>query len=1115
MVRALLAVLAAWPLWLAGHALALDPTRSVFQYNCQHWTRRNGLPADKINDVAQTSDGYIWLATQNGLVRFDGVEFKVIPLDLPLTPGQGVQRLGAADTGAILFAIQDGGFGSYDGHSFHPLGDDRWVQPRLAATSLMVARDGTIWTGADPGISRWQENQPTASFFGDTNTGIALSLCEEASGRIWIGTAERGLFHWENAKFARESDPFFARQNISALAVDASGRLWVGTSVGLYSYAQGHVQPVPYVTAEVKALLVDRQGTLWAGTAGQGLARYQNGEWTSLKNADGLGSDYVTALWEDAEGSLWIGTRDGLSQLSDIKLPIYSRTEGLGAGASRTLATAGTNGLWVATDTGIYRVDGNRITNYLAESFPTNHYVKLVYEARNGDLYVVDDQKNIDVFSHNHLTACLPNQLWPSAFVEDARSVLVAVGIGDSLFRIENGKMKHYEYQTSPVPDYYWINHLSTARDGAIWVASKNGVFRLHNGNVQHFCMTNGLSGDLAQWVCEDRDGSVWAGLATGVSRIKDGQIKNIQRANGLADNWIYAIVPDDQGHFWFDSARGIFRSHRQGLNDFADGRTNHVECNLFGSLADIKSTGHIDQDNSGCKTADGRIWFSSPWGVVMIDPAHLQANPVVPPVHIDLVLANGRNLPRSAEMVVPPGRGELEIHFTGLSFISPQDLSFRYQLEGYDKAWVDTGNRRVAFFTNLKPGHYVFRVRAANADGVWNLTGDTLALKFQPYFYQTGWFYGLCGGLVLAALAGIYARRVNQLKQQQRALQRTRYQLETEVAHRTAELARANASLQQEVAKHQGTAVLLAGRTELLEKEIGERGRMQIEIEQIHRRLLESSRQAGMAEVATNVLHNVGNVLNSVNVSALLVADGTRKSRVSYVGKVAALLENHAADLGGFLTSDPQGRQVPFFLSQLASQLTSEQQKTIEELELLRQNIEHIKEIVAMQQSYARIAGVLEIIPASELVENALTMNAAALQRHGITLVRDYGETPPLNVEKHKVLQILVNLIRNAKYACAETGRTEKIIQIQIARTGTGVRITVLDNGVGIPPENLNRIFSHGFTTRKGGHGFGLHSGALAARELGGTLTVHSDGPGHGAAFTLILPWQPPLTKS
>ena len=281
--------------------------------------------------------------------------------------------------------------------------------------------------------------------------------------------------------------------------------------------------------------------------------------------------------------------------------------------------------------------------------------------------------------------------------------------------------------------------------------------------------------------------------------------------------------------------------------------------------------------------------------------------------------------------------------------------------------------------------------------------------------------------------------------------------------------------------------------------------------LQEVHKQLLETSRQAGMAEVATNVLHNVGNVLNSVNVSAALVADNMKKSKVPNLAKVVTLLNGHAADLGAFMTSDPKGRHVPGYLNQLAEQLTREQRTAIEELELLRKNIEHIKDIVAMQQSYAKISGITETVEVSDLVEDALRMNAGALSRHEVKVIREYSDMPPVILEKHKVLQILVNLIRNAKYACDGSGRTDKQLRIQIAPSGKGFRISVIDNGIGIPPENLTRIFNHGFTTRKDGHGFGLHGGALAAKELGGLLTVHSEGTNRGAIFTVELPFEPP----
>jgi PAS domain S-box-containing protein len=282
-------------------------------------------------------------------------------------------------------------------------------------------------------------------------------------------------------------------------------------------------------------------------------------------------------------------------------------------------------------------------------------------------------------------------------------------------------------------------------------------------------------------------------------------------------------------------------------------------------------------------------------------------------------------------------------------------------------------------------------------------------------------------------------------------------------------------------------------------------------ELERAHKQLVQASRLAGMAEVATSVLHNVGNVLNSVNVSATLLLDNARQSKVSSLGKAVALLNAHAADVAAYLADDPKGRQFPAYLNLLCEELAKEQQRSLAELESVRENVDHVKEIVAMQQNYARVSGVAETVKVTEIVEDALRMNAGAMSRHEIALVRQYTDEPMVSIEKHKVLQILVNLIRNAKYACDESGRMDKQITLKIWKRDQWICIAVVDNGIGIPPENLTRVFNHGFTTRKDGHGFGLHSGALAARELGGSLTADSEGRGFGAVFTLELPMQPP----
>jgi signal transduction histidine kinase len=356
--------------------------------------------------------------------------------------------------------------------------------------------------------------------------------------------------------------------------------------------------------------------------------------------------------------------------------------------------------------------------------------------------------------------------------------------------------------------------------------------------------------------------------------------------------------------------------------------------------------------------------------------------------------------------------------------------------------------------------------------------------------------------------------------------------QLKQEIAqHEKTEglLDRKTKLLQREIKEHEQTEATLAEKTELLkeeikerksiyieleekklslEREIEERRRIQVEAEKIHKQLLATSRMAGMADVATNVLHNVGNVLNGVNVLAASIATHVQKSKVPGVSRLAALLAQHQADLARFMTDDANGKHVPGHLERLGTHLTEEQSRLLERMKLLTESIQHIKEIVAMQQNYAKISGVWETVLLSEIVEDALKMCGEALARHEIKVVRDFEETPPATLDRHKVLQILFNLLDNAKHACEKCDETEKQITVTISRLGNErVRIEVSDNGIGIPPENLIHIFTQGFSTRKEGHGFGLHSSILAAQDMGGSLAVHSDGPGKGAAFILEIP--------
>ena len=313
---------------------------------------------------------------------------------------------------------------------------------------------------------------------------------------------------------------------------------------------------------------------------------------------------------------------------------------------------------------------------------------------------------------------------------------------------------------------------------------------------------------------------------------------------------------------------------------------------------------------------------------------------------------------------------------------------------------------------------------------------------------------------------------------------------------------------LKQEIEDHKRTELQLEEKTTMLTREIEERVKMEAEVERGHKQLLVTSRLAGMAEVAISVLHNVGNVMTSVNVLSASIVEYVRHSKISSVGRLAELLGTHRSDLPRFFKEDQRGQKMPDYCARLSQHLADEQKQLLDKVRVLNDNIEHINEIVGMQQSYAKVSGVLEHLPPAEVLEDAIRMHGQSLERHGITLVRHFKPAPMMTMDRHKVLQIMFNLLENAKYACLQGSAAEKqvVVELETSRQDF-IKITVADNGMGISPENLKRIFRQGFSTRRDGHGFGLHSSILAAQDMGGSMTVSSDGVGKGAKFMLEIP--------
>jgi len=1052
---------------LVPRARALDPQKSVWQFNLRTSDNESGLPAGAISSVTQSAEGYLWLTVGGKLVRYDGDGFTTIPTNgLPLAARRVAQVM--SQHGGGVWVESAGAVARYNPHGDAPA-FSVLVSGAEGRTAMLETRAGDVWVGSKTALTYHLHGD--AAGVVRAQLGAITALCEDAAGTVWIGTADHGLQAWRDGKLTRFADASLDGVKIQALAADARGALWVGTNTGLRCFDQGgRRRAIPAVDAAVLVLYVDRNNDVWIGTDGAGLGRLHGGSLQFLRKDDGFRSDTIQAICEDREGSLWVGTKHGLVQITDIRFPLFTEHEGFAAGSTHCVNTARDGALLVSDGLGFTYFDGKRVQRYGPEFIGTNSFTKLVFQARNGDFYVANGDKEISVISGGRVVHRVLAPEWPEGFAEDAESVIV--NGGPVLFRIKDGKLEPYRYASGAPPRYDWIVNLSETADGGVLIAAANGAYRIKNGHVESWLIDD-RAPIRTNVVVEDRDGTVWVGMPTGLARIRGNETKLITDENGLPDPHVLAIAFDRRGDLWLDSDRGIFRARRDSLNACADGRISRVDCELFDTADCVKTTSRTDQFNFAARTADGKIWLPSPRGVIMIDPEHYWRNTTPPQIDVEQRQEGSDRADR-----VAAARRQVEFSFAVLNFVGRAKLRVSYRLEEVDATWIDAGDRRSVRFHALPPGTYHLSIRATNQDGA--TATRTVGFAILPPFYRTYWFYAVCALAAGALLAGMHRWKVRRMVQAQAELAANNQRLEAKVAERTQELADGKARL-----------------------------------EQTHRQLVEASRLAGMAEVATGVLHNVGNVLNSLNVSSNLIATTLRSSKIDGLGKLSALLREHHGDLAHFLTDDPKGRRVPELHGMLTDAVAAEHQWLHQEIRSMQENIDHIKEIVAMQQSYATVMGVTEALAPEALFEDALRMNAAALTRHDVRLEKRFEPVPRVIVEKGKVLQILTNVIRNAKYACDDGqkfGAREKIITVELARGPENrVRFVVRDNGIGIAPENLTRIFAHGFTTREYGHGFGLHSSALAAREMKGSLVAESEGTGKGATFILELPGEDP----
>jgi signal transduction histidine kinase/ligand-binding sensor domain-containing protein/DNA-binding response OmpR family regulator len=796
-LRHIRAWLAALLLVLSATAHALDPTVQPSQYVLDNWQIPDGLPQSSAQAIARTPDGYLWVGTQEGLARFDGVRFSVFDSENePAIPNKNISVLHVDGSGKLWIGTQ-AGVAVFDHGHFSPVNGIRGLE-HAYVRAIAEGHDGRLWIGSESGL--FDVGGARSQSF-DTSDGLVdvriQTLLEDRNGVLWVGSVE-GLQRFAGHGFETVRLGSLAHESITALHEDPDGTLWVGTGTGaLYRSAAGGFESVAApgrLGSTIRALARDRDGSLWVATHGGGLQRLRGGTLSGL-TSDKFDVSDLRALLEDDEGSLWIGSYGaGLLRLRDARFVSAGKPEGLRGDSPWTIAPRKNGGVWVGSDGGLSRYADGRFEYIAGPPGSENIAVRTVLEDRKGSLWAGTegagvyrlDQGGMKVFSRkNGLSGDTV-----TALIED-RLGRVWVGTNDGLDMIDHGEVIAMQSFLPGVPRSA-VHLLYQDRTDRLWVGTETqGLFVIDIRGMRHLGIADGLPADWVLSIHEDERGVIWLGTTDGLAAWRGEKLISLAHFGGPLRETIMQILEDDTHRLWITTNKGLMSVSRAALDAAISGGAR-PEFTSYG-LADGLRSAEFDGGNTsaGCRTPDGMLWFPGVHDIVRVDPNHLRMNTRPPVVHIERASVDGAPITMADGAQVPPGRQQWEFQYTALSLLVPQRTVFRYRLEGFDKDWIDAGNRRVAYYSQLPPGTYTFRVTAANNDGVWSAAGASFRFVLKPHFYQTRWFFLLCTLAVIAAAYAWYRLRMDHLRRLAAALS-------AQVAERTSDLEVANTELLQ-----------------------------------------------------------------------------------------------------------------------------------------------------------------------------------------------------------------------------------------------------------------------------------------------------------------------------
>jgi signal transduction histidine kinase/ligand-binding sensor domain-containing protein len=740
MARQLISKLVSRPkacLWLvfsmaSAGAWGLEPTTPLASYGRQTWVMENGLPQNTVQVVQQTRDGFLWLGTEAGLVRFDGVGFEVFDkTSSPALPGNDIHALLESRDGALWIGTSEG--------------LARWKNGTVVFTTkeglpdndvlqLSELEDGKvrIWTSGGPADFTGERIDVPKNADAYPRTALPLPgehrdriLFSESLGDGTTVTVARGSLTLVRGKNVTHGTTLATGKDlpgsrIQTVVADRQGALWIGTNEGLVRWAAGKLDrfPVtdPLASSSVLSVMEDREGNLWVGTETSGLHILRDQRFKALTSHEGLSSDNTTTVADDSTGALWVGTNGaGLNVVrpaegNKFAVTAYTVRLGLPSDVILSLAPSPAGDMWVGTPDGLSRIRGSIVNTFTSADGLPDDFIRSLLVDSDGSLWIGTRRG-------------LTHWLRPLVSAE-METYTQAEGLGSDL-----------------------VGAMARDTNGDLWVATFAGLSRLHNGSIKNFTTSDGLSSNVITALLPRAKGTLLIGTQDRGWNLWNGRGFERVTRERVAGTQVHAILDDGRNHLWLATGDGIARCEEGGIANGLDGVDclNWIEFSTADGL--ISRDTATNSHPSAWRARDGRLWFSTSKGLESVDPAHFPVNLVPAPVAIERFAVDDRDQPLRASgdsIPVPAGHNHFQFDYAGLSFVAPQKVRYRFMLEGFDHNWTEAGARRIAYYTNIPPGHYTFRVQAANNDGIWNTQGAALAFELRPHFYQTLWFYAL-----------------------------------------------------------------------------------------------------------------------------------------------------------------------------------------------------------------------------------------------------------------------------------------------------------------------------------------------------------------------------------